>query len=1011
MKPGFAIAANNVNTSIIRGAMLPERGRTLLFNAALGTYFNGAITQINILYPVVGPNQAPGVLFQGQTATGLLCTGYYDYDTNVITDLSGNLLGTETLPYAAFPFTQAVQFLNVVYTNGGQRFFPGWTTGGTLGPATQMYQWQYNAPVVLWDQPPVTGEPPSKPNNIAINWSYAIATTGFGIGGKIQNGDVLTTTINTVGGPQAITYTVGSTVGVPDSSFTILAGHIAEFINAWYSPGGPGALNPAKVTAAVFTNFDVASVPGAATPQNGVGILISSDQSGLVGNSYTVTTSAIGAGGPATENYQIIPPTPPATSTSTVLTANFFGANTNNGNMLGGQYFYLFTRITTMPDSTTSETSVLLDAQAASANPYQTPDTPSYQTYPPRYLNNFFPAAYDAPLQVTLGESTYGSNSAVTFSSGPGDYIWAGTNPDGTTFTTNIYRASSLQDNFVYQFVGNVSVQPTFGGNVGSFTITGTPTTGSDNTYIINGNTVTAPQTTGNTPADQAIADAAVLNAAAPGMPFGPFFAASATGANVVITNFATTGITTTGSSTGGDTLTANQATIGGAATITAFVDMLSDLDISGNAVLTVHRDPPPFVAPSIFTGGGGEGEQSQSFNFGFMGIHQNRVWGLVEVMVPVTSQNAGVNYIYQIPQIQLWLSNIGRGWEFDITNQVILLNANVASYLQSNALIPGTLYYGPDYDANYGNMPKALCEVGTELMASMKREEWVVWGDGTTANPYVAKQAFNYGSLAGSTGTLAVRGGKYFVTESGDVYWYDGAAPQEKSGDINAAVKLTSLGAGLDVADLQSSCLAFSNDTLYWCFPTKGYSYSYDTQSNTWMSQLPYAPTSRYAVASSPWNPATLAAAIPNEVLATRPSLPTAVDQWFSNPNSDLDTGYQLYSWTTPFLDCGHDDWTKWFALVRVMAPPHQPGIVTVSITVDDGDEPQKTFSRSFDLSKSQKSLTKKFMGDTQKIIGYYAQMTVSVQSIPGQPAPVIWGVKVFGSLNSRLRIEDGGA
>jgi len=49
--------------------------------------------------------------------------------------------------------------------------------------------------------------------------------------------------------------------------------------------------------------------------------------------------------------------------------------------------------------------------------------------------------------------------------------------------------------------------------------------------------------------------------------------------------------------------------------------------------------------------------------------------------------------------------------------------------------------------------------------------------------------------------------------------------------------------------------------------------------------------------------------------------------------------------------------------------------------------------------------------MGETQKIIGYYAQMTVSVQSIPGQPSPIIWGVSVYGSLNSRLRIEDGAA
>jgi hypothetical protein len=440
-------------------------------------------------------------------------------------------------------------------------------------------------------------------------------------------------------------------------------------------------------------------------------------------------------------------------------------------------------------------------------------------------------------------------------------------------------------------------------------------------------------------------------------------------------------------------------------------VDTFSDLDISGNAVLTVHRDPPPFVAPYFTL------DHEPTYNFGFMQTHQNRIWALVELMVPVTSQTTeiingkavSIPYIYQIPQVELWYSNLARGWEWNISEQVLLLNNDVVSYILNSSTEDG--YPGPDYDSNYGNMPKALTEVGTELMASMKRGNWVVWGDGSAANPYIAKPSFSYGALAGSTGALGIRGGMYFVTESGDVFWYDGSAPADKSTDINAAVKLNSIETGVAYTDLAQSCLSYSNDVLYWSFPTKGYTYSYDTQNNTWMSQLPYAPASRYAIASSPWNPATLAAAIPNEVLATRPSLPTAVDQWFSNPNSDLDTGYQLYSWTTPFLDCGHDDWTKWFALVRVMAPPHQPGIVTVSITIDDGDEPQKTFSRSFDLSKSQKSLTKKFMGDTQKIIGYYAQMTVSVQSIPGQPAPIVWGVKVFGSLNSRLRIEDGGA
>jgi hypothetical protein len=1004
MKPGFAIQASNVNTSIIRGAMLPERGRTELFDAAAATFVNGPIVEITVLYPVVGPNNAPGVIFQGVNSTGGLCTGYYDYNTAVCTDITNP-------SYPANPFTQAIQFLNVVYTNGGQRFFPGNENTGGLGVATQLFEWQYPAPVVLWNQPPVpvpniVGPNFVQPNNVSVNWTYAIATTGFGAGGKIQNGDVLTTTITTdTGGPQAITYTVGSTVGVPDSSFTILAGHIADYINAWYAPGGPGAGLADKVTATVFTNFDTQNVPGVATAQNPVGVLISSNASGLKGNAYTVATSMSAN---STEMYQIIPPTP---STSTTE-ANFFGADTGVGNMLGGYYFYLFTRVTQMPDGTASETSVLLDAQAAANGPIASasPDDPLYQTYPPRYLNKFFPAAYDAPLQVSIGEATYGSNSAVTFYTGPYNYLWTGTNPDGTTFTTNIYRASSLQDNFIYQFVGNVSNQPPpFGPSgtqaTGTFTITGSPLSGHDNVYVIGGQSIPSPQVSGRTTAQQAAVDAGSITN------LSTLVTATSSGNIVTITanagGTAGNGITTTASGGGGDTVTANQAaTAGGTGTgggaVYAFRDTFSDLDISGNAVLTVHRDPPPFVAPYETL------DHTPTYNFGFMQVHQNRVWALVEVMVPVTAAYEGVQYIYQIPQVQLWYSNLARGWEWNISEQVLLLNNDVVSTIAASSTEDG--YLGPNYDANYGNMPKALTEVGTELMASMKRQSWVVWGDGSSANPYIAKPSFSYGALAGSTGVLGVRGGMYFVTESGDVFWYDGSAPAEKSTDINAAVKLTSLGANLTYADLGQSCLSYSNDVLYWSFPTKGYTYSYDTKSNTWMSQLPYAPASRYAVASSPWNPATLAALLPNEVLATRTNAPTIIDQWFSDPNGDALTNYQLYSWTTPYLDSGKPDWTKWYALVRVMAPK-QPGIVTVSITVDNGDEPQQTFSRSFDLGGSQKSLTAKLIGETQKIIGYYARMTVSVQSIPGEPAPVIWGVSVYGSPSIRLQIENGGA
>ncbi len=881
MKPGFALDSNNVNTSIIRGAMLPERGRTELFDAS------SLVSSITILYPVVGPDNAPGVLFQGPGVLSGLVTGYYDYTTATITNITN-----------ANPFTQAVQFLNVVYTNGGQRFFVGQSNSGGPGTATQMFSWQYPAPAVTYRELTSPGVPNPTRDGISILWLYAIAILGFN--GSIQQGDVLTITMTIPSdGTFSIAYTVGMGAIGPDDTFEHLSANIASNINKYFTTGA-GAAYANKLTATPYTNFDIAANPapvGTVNPANAIGVLLSSNAEGNIGATYTIATS-MSAG--STEGFYL--PQQPLAVTQFPTSGLFFretGSHTGDtpvvvGNMLGGYYFYLFTRVTTMPDLSVSETSPVLDAQAT-----------SFQSYPPVYNGNFFPAAYDDPLQVTVGGATYGSNSSVSFLNGNTaltSYQWTGTNADGSTFTTNIYRASSLQAQFQYQLVGNVNSANT------------TP--------------------------------------------------------NAV-----------------------------------RFTDTFSDLEISGNATLVLHRDPPPFVAPVRTI------DHLQTYNLGFMAIHQNRIFALVAVNTPITATKNGLQYIYQQPQIQLWWSNLARGWEFDLVGQVTLLNADVVSdILNQSELVGGVSYPGPDYDSAYGNMPKALCEVGTELMSVMKRENWVTWGDGTTQNPYISKKAVNYGGLAGSTGVLGVRGGMYFVTESGDVYWYDGSTPQDRDQDIKAAIKLNSLGAGVVSSDLAQSCLSFWNDTLYWSFPAKGYTFSYDTTSNTWMSKLPYSPASRYAIATSPWNPSTFVSGIPNEVLASRSSAPAVVDQWFSNTGGDAGTNYQLASWTTPHMDSGHDDWTKWYALVRVKAPKQQ-GIVTVSITIDNGDEPQQTFSRSFDLSGSQKSLTKKFVGVTQKIIGYYARMTISIQSIPGQPVPLVWGVSVYGSLNSRLRIEDGGA
>lgn len=795
MKPGFAISASNINTSITRGALLPERGRTELFDASAFNFGGKQIANVNIIYPCVGPQNAPGVLFQGTDSNGVLLTGYYQYS------------GTFTNVTQAVKFTQACQYKNVVYTNGGQRFFPGLDN-------TKMYVWQYSANDIS--------------QNVVINFTYAIATLGFS--GSITNGDVLTTHVTTSGaGTQSIPYTVGSVTANEDVDFAALSENIANAINTWYNTGA-GAGVPNKVTASALVNFDLAATPGAIATNPAQGVLLSSNASGNIGNTFTVSVSMTsGGGGTPTEGYQLTGPT----------TAGFFyGANTNVGNMDGGYYFYIFTQTTTMPDGTVSETSA-------------------------------YPQFYAGPIQANVGAKTYGSNSAVTLSDthAPPTYQWTGTNPDGTTYTTNIYRASSLQTNFIYQLVGNKADN-------------GTP-----------------------------------------------------------------------------------------------FVDTYSDAEISGNATLTVHRDPPPFVTNTTLVQ-----------NLGFMTVHHNSLWALV--VQPGAELDGS-------PQVQLWWSNFDRGWEFDDTAQVLLLQSDVVVNPEAA---------GPNYDDFYGNMPKGLVEVGTTLIAKMKRVSWVIWGDGSTANPYVAKPIFTYGLLSSATGALGAKGGEFFITESGDLYFYDGSAPTDRSGDVQSALKVSSVNPGVSYADLQASCIAFSNDTVYWAFPTKGFTLSYDVSAGAWMSSLPYAAATKYGIASTPGNPATYEnPLLPNEVLAVRAGQPTVVDQWFSNVSGDAGNAYQIYSWDTPHMDFGKPDWVKRVKEIRLFAPKGY-GVVTVTLMADNGDDPQQTVSVPIDLSGSQQSLTKMLYGNQGKLMGYYFQVAISVQSIPGKPAPVIWGLGLYGNLVRRL-------
>jgi hypothetical protein len=112
----------------------------------------------------------------------------------------------------------------------------------------------------------------------------------------------------------------------------------------------------------------------------------------------------------------------------------------------------------------------------------------------------------------------------------------------------------------------------------GTYTITGSPATSSNNTYTIAGTAVVAPQTTGNTVTQQALADVIVINNNA--TVNNIVTARSALGVVTITANApgaAGNAVTTTASSSGGDTLTANQAVLASGANASGIVLAAND--------------------------------------------------------------------------------------------------------------------------------------------------------------------------------------------------------------------------------------------------------------------------------------------------------------------------------------------------------------------------------------------------------------------------------------------------
>lgn len=504
---------------------------------------------------------------------------------------------------------------------------------------------------------------------------------------------------------------------------------------------------------------------------------------------------------------------------------------------------YLFTRLTTNPDGTTSETSC-------------------------------DPKQFASPPAVAIGSST-GSEVAVTCQN---PLTWSGTNVlDGSTFTTNVYRSSTLQPTFFY--VRNVS---------------------------------------------------------------------------------------------------------GGAGT--GFVDVSPDTAILGNAQLET-RDQPPLVPGSY-------GTLPTQFNFGSISIHKGRIW------VYVIVQNIST---LGVPEVQLWYSNLGRGWEFDQLNQVLLLQSDVVNSYADVLVLEGST----TYDNLYGNDPLAVAECGTFLMAFSRRQTWAIYGD-APAN-FLARQNFNIGCVSRHSVTPTT-GGIFWLSENGS-YWFDGSTPQYIDGGIRGLLSATPTSPAIQLSAQMQSTGFFSNMTWYLAFPTLDFTIGYYTVTGKWLSQIGYAPAGPAAVAYTPaysnmYAPIAGYGGV-NEVIAARKTLTTSVDWWFADPNFDLG-GAQGVEWVGPATYCGEDKdgWEKVFSHITVTAPA-QPGTVVVTLTVDPNSPTAKTRTFNFDLSKGTRQISSVGDGQGGVLRGFIAQLSVFMLGAANpNPAPHIWKVTAWGTMSRNLTI-----
>jgi hypothetical protein len=267
----------------------------------------------------------------------------------------------------------------------------------------------------------------------------------------------------------------------------------------------------------------------------------------------------------------------------------------------------------------------------------------------------------------------------------------------------------------------------------------------------------------------------------------------------------------------------------------------------------------------------------------------------------------------------------------------------------------------------------------------------WLLYGTGSPVAPFQQVSAFNVGAQSLRSITPCV-GGAFVKTENG-IYFFNGQTPQyDETNFVTVNANAPYLH---NITDDTASVGAFKNFSYILSYPTLGVSYVFNSLLNQWMGELPYAAHSQDAVAYFPSDPSLLGLGNPGVtsgvgvMLAVRNSVPTSVDFWFADDNNDLETPTITY-WEGPETDAPGIEFRKSYEKITVFAPIG-PGTCTVKFSIDGRMPP---YTASFDLSAPRPLIASL----PRPSMGFSAKLAVELQGIPGEPAPQVWKVAVWG-------------